>query len=74
MKGEFMQIYELTKPELDMFREMCNFTPDELFYFNERAQHKTHLQIATSKYWSESKVNAISRSVRKKIGRIKAGF
>ncbi len=45
-----MKIYDLTKPELDLFREMCNFTPDELFYFNERAKHKTHVQIAMSKY------------------------
>ncbi len=22
-----MKIHELTKPELDMFRELCNFTP-----------------------------------------------
>ena len=69
-----MKIYELTKPELDMFRDMCNFTPDELFYFNERAKYKTHVQIATSKYWSESKVNALSKSVRQKIRRIKADF
>lgn len=69
-----MKIHELTKPELDMFRELCNFTPDELFYFNERAQRKTHLQIAMAKYWSDSKVNAVSRSVRTKIGKIKADF
>lgn len=69
-----MKIYELTKPELDMFREMCNFTPDELFYFNERAQHKTHIQIAMSKYWSESKVNTLSKNVKRKIRRIKADF
>lgn len=69
-----MKIYELTKPELDMFREMCNFTPDELSYFNERAQHKTHLQIAVSNFWSESKVNALSKSVKQKIRKIKADF
>lgn len=49
-----MQIYELTKPELDMFRELCNFTPDELIYFNERANYKTHLQISLAHCWSES--------------------
>ena len=26
-----MQVYDFTKPELDVFRELCNFTPDELF-------------------------------------------
>ncbi len=69
-----MKIYDLTKPELDLFREMCNFTPDELFYFNERAKHKTHVQIAMSKYWSESKVSSLFKSVREKICRIKADF
>lgn len=25
-----MQLYDFTIPELNMFRELCNFTPDEL--------------------------------------------
>ncbi len=69
-----MKIYELTKPELDMFREMCNFTPDELTFFNEKARYRTNLQISLENHWSESKTVSLSRSVKEKIKRIKADF
>ena len=69
-----MKIYELTKPELDMFRDMCNFTPDELIFFDQKAKYRTNLQISLDNHWSDSKTVALSRSVRKKIQRIKADF
>lgn len=69
-----MKIYELTKPELEMFRDMCNFTPDELIFFDQKARYRRNLQISLDNHWSESKTVALSRSVRKKIKRIKADF
>lgn len=69
-----MQIYQLTKPELDMFRELCNFTPDELTYFEEKARYKTNLQISIAHHWSESRTSRIARNVREKISKIKPDF
>lgn len=69
-----MQIYNLTKPELDELRGLCNFTREELTYFNARAKSDSNTMIGMENYWSESKVNALSRNVRKKIKRIKKEF
>lgn len=69
-----MQLYKLTKPELDKCRELCNFTPDELIYFNANARQKSNVQIAVDNYWSDTKVSSLARSVREKISRIKADF
>lgn len=69
-----MQIYDFTKPELDELRELCNFTPDERKYFDQRAVCKNHIQIETENYWSTGKVNSLSRSVRRKIRKIRSDF
>jgi len=65
-----MKIYELTNPELDKYREKCNFSDDELAFFNARAKHKSYVQIAVEFFWSESKVYKISRDVKRKMNRI----
>lgn len=41
-----MKIRDFTVPELNKFRELCNFTEDELMYFNLRAKDKSNIQIA----------------------------
>lgn len=69
-----LQIYELTKPELDNLISLCNFTADELKYFNARAKGKSNISIGIDNYWSESKVSSLSRSVRRKIRKIKTDF
>jgi DNA-binding CsgD family transcriptional regulator len=65
-----MQVYDFTKPELDMFRELCNFTPDELEYFNLRSQYKSNVEIALTMNVSESKVSKLARKVKSKILRV----
>lgn len=69
MKGE-LQIYDLTKPELEKYREECNFSEDELKFFNARAQHKTYVQISVECYWSEAKVYKLNRAVKRKMNRL----
>lgn len=69
-----MKLYELTKPELDGLRELCNFTPDELVYFNARARYKSNVAIAADNFWSDSKVSSLARTVRRKIRKIKEDF
>ena len=65
-----MQLYDFTKPELDYFIANCNFTPDELCYFNLRAMYKSNIQIAMEMNVSESKVSKLARKVKSKILRV----
>lgn len=63
-------IRDFTKPELDRFRELCNFTDEELMYFNLRAQDKSNTAIAQEMYISEPKVSLLAKRVKSKIIRV----
>ena len=65
-----IQLYNFTVPELDKFRELCNFTPDELIYFDLRAKYKSNVEIALTMHVSEAKVSKLARRVKDKIIRI----
>lgn len=65
-----MQVYDFTKPELDMFRELCNFTPDEREYFELRSKGKSNVEISLEMNVSESKVSKLARKVKSKMIRI----
>ena len=65
-----MKIYEFTKPELDYFREQCNFTDEELEYFNMKARDKSHVEIAMKMNVSKDKVAKLSKRVRDKMIRV----
>jgi transcriptional regulator len=65
-----MKICDFTKPELDKFRELCNFTDDEMCYFNLRAKDKSNVQIALEMNVSEAKVSVLARKVKSKIYRV----
>ncbi len=65
-----MKICDFTVPELDRFRELCNFTDDERMYFDLRAKNKSNVQIAYEMNVSESTVSVLARKVKKKIVRI----
>ena len=65
-----MQVYDFTVPELNMFREKCNFLDDELEYFNLRARGMSNVQIALEMHVSESKVSKLARKVKSKMLRI----
>jgi len=65
-----MQIYDFTVPELNVFRELCNFSEDELEYFNLRAKRKSNVEIAMTMNVSESQVSKLARRVKNKIKRI----
>lgn len=62
-----MQIYDFTVPELEVFRELCNFSEDELEYFNLRARRKSNVEIAMTMCVSESQVSKLARRVKNKI-------
>lgn len=65
-----MQIFDFTKPELDHFRELCNFTADEMEYFNLRSSGMSNVQIAMEMNVSESKVSKLARKVKSKMFRV----
>lgn len=65
-----MQIRDFTVPELNMFRELCNFTDDELKYFNLKAKDKSNVQIAFEMKVSEAQVSKLAKRVKSKMKRI----
>ena len=65
-----LQIYNYTKPELDKFRELCNFTEDEMSYFNLKSKKYPNYLIAEEMNVSDSQVAKLSRNCRVKMLRI----
>ena len=65
-----MKIRDFTEPELHKFRELCNFTKEELIYFNRKAKDKSHVEIAMELNVSEAQVAKLSKRVRSKILRV----
>lgn len=62
-----MKIRDFVEWELQMFRDKCNFTDDELQYFNLRARDRTNLEIAFIMNVSEAQVSKLAKRVKSKI-------
>ena len=62
-----MKIYAFVECELQKFRDECNFTDDELEYFNLKAKNKSNVQIARSMNISEPQVSKLAKRVNTKI-------
>ena len=65
-----MKLRDFTKPELDRFRELCNFTEDEMNYFNMRSRDLSNIQIALAMNVSEAQVSKLAKRVKDKIKRV----
>lgn len=65
-----MKLRDFTVPELDKFRELCNFTTDELEYFELRAKDYSNVSIALQMNVSESQVSKLAKRVKSKMIRI----
>jgi DNA-binding CsgD family transcriptional regulator len=65
-----MKIRDFTVPELNRFRELCNFTDPELEYFNLRAKDKSNVEIALEMNISEAQVSKLAKRVKSKIIRV----
>jgi len=65
-----MKICDFTVPELNKFRELCNFTPTESQYFELRAKDRSNIQIAMEMNVSESQVYKIAKKVKSKMLRV----
>lgn len=69
-KNRRMKIRDFVEWELQMFRDKCNFTEDELAYFNLRAKDKSNVQIAFEMNVSESQVSKLAKRVKSKMLRV----
>lgn len=65
-----MKIYDFVEKELNYFRKECNFSTEELEYFNLRAKHYSNFEISMKMNISESKVSKLAKSVKQKILRV----
>ena len=65
-----MKLRDFTVPELDRFRFLCNFTDDELRYFNLRSRDKSNIEIALEMNVSEAQVSKLAKRVKSKILRV----
>ena len=65
---------EFTEPECEWFRNVCNFTPDELAVFNLRVKDNSRIQIAMQLKMSESTVDRRIRGIKKKIHKVLLQF
>lgn len=65
-----MKIYDFVEWELQKFRDECNFTEDELNYFNLKAKNKSNIQISTTMCISEPQVSKLAKRVKSKILRV----
>ena len=62
-----MKIYDFTMPELNYFRDNCNFTDEEKMLFEYRAKNIPLEYIAEIMNISISTAKRISRRVNNKI-------
>lgn len=62
-----MKINDFVEWELQKFRDECNFSDEELQYFNLRAKNKSITQIAMAMNVSEAKVSVLARKVKNKM-------
>ena len=65
-----MKIRDFTIPELTRFRELCNFTRDEMKYFNLRSEDKSNVEIAFEMNISEAQVSKLAKRVKSKMKRV----
>lgn len=69
-----MVISDFTKPELDLFRDNCNFIGSEIDVFNLRSQGLPIEAIAESLHMSVDGAKRISQKVNSKIIRVQTHF
>ena len=67
-------INEYVEYQLEIFREECNFSDDELKYFNYKAKNMTVIQICDKMMISQKKMYDIKRMVDTKMKIVEEKF
>ena len=65
-----MKLRDYTIPELNIFRELCNFTESEREVFELRAKDKSNVEIAMTMNVSEAQISKLSKRVYTKIEKV----
>ncbi len=65
-----MKLRDYTEIELEVFRTYCNFTDDELQYFNLKAKDHSNISISLTMNISTSQVSKLAKRVNSKISRL----
>lgn len=65
-----MKLRDYTIPELNVFRELCNFTESEREVFELRAKDKSNVEIAMTMNVSEAQISKLSKRVYTKIEKV----
>ena len=65
-----MKLSDYTVPELNKYRELCNFSEEEMEYFNLKSKRKSNVQISIAMNVSEPKVSLLAIKVKEKIRKI----
>ena len=63
-------LYDFVEWELQKFRDECNFSDEEMQYFNLRAKHLSNVQISMEMHISEAKVSVLAKKVKSKMKRV----
>lgn len=69
-KNYKIRIPDFVEWELEYFRQNCNFSTEELEYFELRSKYKSNVEIALTMHISEAKVSKLARKVKDKIVKI----
>lgn len=59
-----------TDSEIEKYRALCNFLPNERAYFDLKLKNKSNVYIALALSVSESQVSNIAKKVESKIDRV----
>ena len=65
-----MKIRDFTIPELERLRELCNFTDDELEYFNYKSKDRSNTEISLAMNVSLPQISKLAKRVKSKIIRV----
>lgn len=68
--GDRSRLDQYTEPELDEFRQLCNFTPREREVFEARAKGQSVIEARFSLSLSERTIERDSAKIRTKIARV----
>jgi len=65
-----LKVCDFTMPEIERFRALCNFTSEEMEFFNLRSRNKSIIEITFAMNISKSKADILSKKVKSKIIRV----
>lgn len=69
-KANNFKIRDFVEPELEYFRQNCNFSDSEMEYFELKAKDYSNIKIALEMNISEAQVSKLAKRVKSKMIRV----